>query len=79
MSYETVMIMPIRSFWLMLGNINRISAERDMRSLSVATASRSTKDSNNQYRQSLVVEMGDVSRLEHTLDRDGLNDLKRMM
>jgi hypothetical protein len=75
MSDRQVLRMPIRRFWLMQLNINRISAERDMRSLSVSAAAACSGDGIKQYRETLVLEIGNVAKVEEKLDKAGLSRL----
>ena len=59
-------------------NINRISAERDMRSLSVSVASASNQDGITEYRKNLVLEIGNVAKVEEKLNRAGLSRLAKL-
>jgi len=59
MSYSEVMRLPIRAFWLMSGSINRLLAEKDLRSMSVATSTQSG-ESIAKAHADLVLELGDV-------------------
>lgn len=78
--------MPIRCFWLLHQNINRISAQEDMRALSISVVCQS-KENTLKYRESLELEMGRVFEYRHTmesirqtekLDRAGLQRLKTL-
>ena len=53
--------MPVRRFWVMNSNINRILAERDLRMLTVVNAGQSA-DGANECRDNLLSELGDVGR-----------------
>lgn len=59
MSYWEVMRLPIRAFWLLSGSINRLLAEKDLRSMSVAS---SVQDSDvyKKAQSNLVLELGEV-------------------
>lgn len=77
--------MPIRCFWELSRNINRISAQEDMRTLTLLNLSYSAENSKN-YRDRLELELGDVMTYRHDaksamsekLDRAGLAKLKTM-
>lgn len=78
------MEMPIKAFWLVNRNINRLLAEKDIRHLNVANAAMSA-DSANQCRELLVDELGEVFKvdqmaiaLEAKPDRDGIEFLRRL-
>ncbi len=51
--------MPIRCFWVLSQNINRIQAQNDMRSLAISMYCQD-KDACLKYRESLEIEMGKV-------------------
>lgn len=75
--------MPIRCFWTLLGNINRIQAQDDLRSLSIACYSQDNKASQT-YRETLIVEIGQVYEYQKIpnqdkLDREGLKALKALI
>jgi hypothetical protein len=59
MSYWEVMRLPIRTFWLMSDSINRILAEKDLRSMSIAVSSQGN-ESVTKAHSNLVLELGDV-------------------
>lgn len=76
--------MPIRCFWALAENINRIQAQDDIRQLSLLACAQSSEHAIS-YREKLVIEMGKVLEFAHTeesiratqkFDRDGLNRLK---
>jgi len=79
MSYQQVMAMPIRAFWLMSGNIRRLRASNDMRTLAVAAAAQSA-DGYKETHERLVLEIGTVYAGPTSVERDeaGLNELKMM-
>lgn len=68
--------MPIRAFWCMSGNINRIKAEEDVRGLTLGTAIQSGKEAIQEHRNQLIIEIGTVTIVEDKLDREGLERLK---
>lgn len=51
--------MPIMTFWLMSGNIGRVRADSDIRSLTLAAASQSGEGV-QEYQEKLVLELGKV-------------------
>lgn len=68
--------MPLVRFWLFQNNINRVSAEREIRSLSLNTAANSGNPQGiKEYRQSLILELGHVTRVEERLDKVGMQRL----
>lgn len=71
----------MRAFWLMNGNINRLRAEVDLRALSTNTAN-ATPEYAEQVRQSLVLELGEItvggSPLEAKPDPDAVSVLKSL-
>ena len=77
--------MPIRCFWELSRNINRISAQQDMRLLTIVNLAMS-KDGAQKYRDKLELELGDVitykrdpkASMNEKLDRKGLAKLKTM-
>ena len=71
MSYREVMSLPIRTFWLMSSNINRLFAERDMRLLSVFVAANNSEGMSDKIKE-LTQELGSVTRFEETLDVNAL-------
>jgi len=73
------MNMPIKTFWIFLENINRLLAERDLRSLSVNTVSQSAdSETYEKYKKGLLAEIGNTTQVKEKLDRAGLNQLKQM-
>lgn len=86
MGYEEVMRLPIRTFWLMSGNIDRIEARKDMRAITVAQFAQATPEGVQQFRDALVIEAGDIVKLdgasedprEAKRDDAGFAELKRM-
>lgn len=75
--------MPIRAFWLMSGNIRRIQAGDDIRSVTNQAVSQSS-DSIREYRDSLVLKIGTVVTEPHTAvmaverDEQGFSELRMM-
>jgi hypothetical protein len=88
MGYEAALKLPLKTFWLMNRNIDRIEAKNDMRAMSVAIVAQANGDSVQQFRQELVVEAGtivklegegeDTTPLEAKRDETGFADLKMM-
>ena len=76
--------LPIKTFWLMSGNIENISAQRDMRSLNVATCCQSEEGS-TAHRERLVIETGEAVVMEagaefmdEQPDKAGIEELRMM-
>ncbi len=75
--------MPIRCFWELSRNINRISAQEDLRKLSISLYCQD-RDASLKYRERLELEMGKIFEYSATheminaekLDRTGLSKLK---
>lgn len=63
-TYQVVLALPIKTFWLMNGNIDRIMAHKDMRSLSVAVAAQANGEAAKELRQRLVAEAGTVVKVK---------------
>lgn len=63
MAYAEVMALPLKTFWLLSGNIDRIQARDDLRAVSIALAGQSTPEAVTEYRQRLVVEAGMIVKL----------------
>lgn len=61
MPYEAVMKLPVRVFWTLNRNILRISAERDIRALTLGAAANS-KEAYEEYRKRLELEVGEIVR-----------------
>lgn len=70
--------MPLRRFWLMQGNIGRISAAEDQRRLRVLTGANGGKEALDEVHHSLIEEIGMVQRIEEKLDREGLQRLAEL-
>jgi len=76
------MKLPIRTFWLMSDNIDRISAQGDVRALTVAVCGQGGEPA-TRLRESLVVEIGQVVKLREdptnaARDEEGFHELKMM-
>lgn len=74
MSYREVMSLPIRAFWLMSANLNRLFAERDMRQLTIAAAVDSSEGMQEKVEQ-LTTEIGRVTRFEEVFDQEAMTSL----
>ena len=82
MSREKVLSLPMKFFWLLNQNIDRISAQRDIRSLSIAAVSQDQEATSN-LTQKLVMEIGNVvkkagSTTDDGRDLAGIEELKVM-
>lgn len=84
--YSEVMAMPLKTFWLLSNNIDRIEAQKDLRLLSVNVSSgaNATTESVQKMYESLQAERGEVVKihpLSKTLvqrDEQGISELKAM-
>lgn len=77
--------MPLRTFWLMNKNIDRIQAQNDMRSLVRSVTSQSGQEQIENYRKTLIAETGTIVKLEEGVtvieaerDEAGFAELKSM-
>lgn len=81
MPYKDLMAIPIKTFWLMSGNIRRIRAGDDLRHLLTASAAQSA-DGVKEYHERLVIEMGDVMKEPSVADAErdevGFAELRQM-
>ena len=66
--------MPIRAFWLMNSNIERVQAQKDMRSLTVAVCGHVGGDAATKHREKLVIELGEVVKLKSDPIREAVRD-----
>lgn len=73
-----VMSMPIYRFWLMNSNANRLMAESDLRKLTLAIYSQGGEEA-EEYRATLIKEIGMVSKSEDKLDREGFESLRSLL
>ena len=60
MTPEAVMGIPIRLFWFMSRQIERIQAQRDLRALTVGVCSQGGSEAAQECRERLVLEIGEV-------------------
>ena len=72
------MRLPIKSFWLMNDNVNRISAASDMRQLSIMTSAQQGGEEVGAAMQRLSGEIGMVSLVKPVRDEAGFESLKLM-
>ena len=74
-----VKALPIKTFWLMSNSVERIMAQKDMRTLTVSTCSQNGEAA-NECRQQLVLEIGTIAKAEEIqeLDSAGLAELKEL-
>jgi hypothetical protein len=63
-TYPSVLALPVKTFWLMNGNIDRIQAQKDMRTLTVTSAAQSPGEAAKELRQRLIVEAGTIVKVE---------------
>lgn len=78
-----MLLLPIRSFWLMNSTVGRLLAEKDLRAITVQ-ATRHGGDVYTQVREHLHIEMGEVGKVEGeqqqmaVRDQVGFDELKFM-
>lgn len=84
MTYGDAMKLPLKTFWMMSRNIDRIQARMDMRAFGTAAAAQSTPDYVASYQRRLDDEAGTVvktkveSPLDAKRDEEGFGFLKRV-
>jgi hypothetical protein len=84
LSYDGLMAIPIKTFWLLNQNIDRIEAQKDRRSLSVAVCGQGGAEAASSLHERLVIESGEVVKLKFDpvrdaeRDQDGFNALKEL-
>lgn len=76
------MALPIKTFWLMNSSIERISAQKDLRSLTVAVCGQGSEAA-QEYRQRLILEVGTIVKLDSNpmnavRDEAGFAELKKL-
>jgi hypothetical protein len=69
----------MKTFWLLSENVERIMAQKDMRALTNGVASHGGPFA-SEHRKALVLEIGTITRNEHTpaRDRAGFEELRSM-
>ncbi len=67
--------MPIKAFWLLNANLDRCTAEQDLRAFSLALNSQAPEGAKEKI-ASLRTQMGMIYREKPKLDRKGLASLK---
>jgi hypothetical protein len=74
---KEVLELPLKTFWLMSNNIDRIDAQEDMRSLTIVTVGQSGEAA-NELRKSLNVESGMIVKVQEVHERDeaGFEELR---
>lgn len=84
MDYWKVLGLPIRTFWLFSKNVDRLSAERDLRLMQVMASAQSAEAYGKTY-DLLERQMGQVVKFDQVaiaqteqLDRAGLAELQSM-
>lgn len=65
---------PIKTFWMMNQNIDRILAQRDIRALTVAVTGQGGQEATQSYRQTLTIEVGTVVKMSEDPVRDAVRD-----
>ena len=80
---EDVLALPIKFFWLLNQNVERILAQSDMRNLRIGSVSQSTEDVKS-HMQSLQTEVGNIVKrrtftpMDEQPDFEGIAELKAM-
>lgn len=85
MGHAEMMALPVRTFWFMNATIDRVNAQKDMRSLSVAVCAEGGERATN-HRERLVLEIGTIvtitdnpmSAANTARDEAGFADLRAM-
>lgn len=83
--YTDLLALPIRVFWFMNSQIDRIAAQKDMRSLNVAVCSMGGEAATN-HRERLILEIGSIvtakndplSAANTARDEQGFAELRAM-
>lgn len=85
MGFEAVRLLPMKTFWAMHQNIDRIEAKNDQRRLALGVVAQATPENVATFRQALVLETGTIVRMDEEVnpmlarrDEDGFAELKRM-
>lgn len=68
--------MPVKRFWLLSANIDRIEAHRAIRQLTIAASAQSSAA--NDCREAMLAEIGTVATGSAEKDEAGLSMLKKM-
>lgn len=79
--YREMLALPIRFFWTLHTNIDRIQAHSDMRQLTLMNLAFMGGEEANKYRKSLILEVGEVQKVKvdpmgERLNRSQVNELK---
>lgn len=80
------MRMPLKTFWLLSNNVDRIQAQLDLRTLNmnIRTGANATSESVEQIYESLVAETGEVvkmsikAKINAPRDQEGFEALRAM-
>lgn len=85
MGFDAVRALPLKTFWAMHRNIDRIEARDDQRRLALGIVSQSTPETVATYRQALVLEAGTIVRMDDEVnpmlarrDEEGFAELRKM-
>lgn len=75
---DAVLGMPIRRFWFMNGCIERVAAQNDIRSLTIAAMAQSTGEAGRNYHDRLVLNVGEIYTYSDEYNSDkGLPNAER--
>jgi len=73
MGYRDLLEVPIKTFWMLSQNIERILAQKDMRALTVAVSGQGSEAAQS-HRQNLIKEVGTIAKLVVDPMRDAMRD-----
>lgn len=82
MKFADVMELPLRTFWSLNRNVDRLRAEQDIRSLQVATAAQTVEDGGDAVKflsEHLRMEIGSPIIIEKKFDRSKFEELKKKL
>lgn len=80
MSWREVMATPIRAFWVLVRNIDRVKAQEKLGELKLSVCAQSSEGV-EEYQNDLVSQLGEVlvpDILVDTLDRTGFEELRSL-
>jgi len=71
--HRELLALPMKTFWLLNQNIDRIFAQRDMRTLTVAVSGQSQEAAKG-YRETLIAEVGVIVKFKESSVMDAERD-----
>lgn len=63
--YREMLSLPVRFFWTLYSNIDRIQAHADLRQMTLINLAFNGGEEAVKYRKSLILEIGDVQKVKH--------------